>query len=549
MERQPYYWLNDYSREFLSREYLLQGTTPEMRVRDIANKAEALLGIEGFANKFEDYMSKGYYSLSTPTWTNFGLDRGLSISCFGITIQDSIPDILKSLSEIGMMTKNGGGTAGYFGNLRGRGMEVRNNGVSSGAVHFMEPFQTITQVITQGKARRGFFSAYYPVDGPDIEEFLRIKDEGNDLQQITFAVTIPDYWMEDMIKGDLSKRAIMLKIHQSRFEKGMPYIFYEGNVNNNRPKVYVDKGLYIKHSQLCAEITEYTDEFKSFVCCLSSINLLHWDEIKNTDAVEVLTMFLDAVYDEFIYKTKNMPYMEKARKFAVEHRSIGLGVLGYHSYLQSHDIAFESMEAKLWNASVFKTINERSLETSKMLAETRGEPLILKGYGERFTTRMAIAPTTSSSFILGQVSPSIEPEQSNYFLKDLAKGKFSYKNPYLMKKLEDMGQNTDEVWKSIMMHGGSVQHLDILDEHTKKVFKTFSEISQLEIIQQAATRQKFIDQSQSLNLMIPPDTSLKEVNTMVIEAWKLGVNTLYYQRGANMAQQVGRNLMDCVACE
>lgn len=413
----------------------------------------------------------------------------------------------------------------------------------------MEPYETISSVINQGQARRGHFCAYLPVTHPDIEEFLRIRDEGHPLKQITFAVTIPDYWMRDMIAGDSAKRELMAKIHKSRFEKGLPYIFYEDNVNNNRPKVYVDKGIYIKTSNLCSEIIEYTGEDKSFVCCISSMNLLHFDEWQDTDAVETMSFFLDAVYTEFIEKAQYIPFMEKAVKFAKENRSIGIGTLGYHSYLQSKMIPFESMEAKLLNSKMFKTINEQSLEASRKLASLFGEPDVLKGYGERFTTRMAIAPTTSSSFILGQVSPSIEPLASNYFMKNLAKGNFAYRNPYLQKVLEEKGEDNEKTWKSIMVKGGSVQHLKFLTDHEKLVFKTFSEISQLEIIQQAAARQKFIDQSQSLNLMIPPETSLKEVNTLVIEAWKLGIKTLYYQRGANMAQQVGRNLLDCVACE
>lgn len=546
---EKYYWLNEGSREFLSRDYLIPGTTPEQRIRDIAVHAGKILNIPGFADKFEDYMSRGWYSLSTPIWCNFGLDRGLSISCFSIDIQDNISDILKGIAEIGTMAKYGGGTAGYFGNLRARGAAVKNNGTSSGSVHFMEPYQTIAQVINQGQARRGHFSAFLPVTHLDIEEFLRTKEEGHPLQHISFGVTIPDNWMEDMIAGDTAKRELMVKIHKSRSEKGMPYIMFEGNTNKYKPKVYLDKGLHIKQSNMCMEIQEYTDEFKSFVCCISSMNLLHFDEWKDTDAVETMAYFLDAVYTDFINKAQHIPFMDKAVRFAKEHRSIGIGALGYHSYLQSKMIPFESMEAKLINSLMFKTINDRSLKASRELALLFGEPLILQGYGERFTTRVAIAPTTSSSFILGQVSPSIEPLMSNYFLKDLAKGVFTYRNPYLKQVLEAKGEDTEKTWKSIMMKGGSVQHLNFLSEHEKAVFKTFSEISQLEIIQQAAARQKFIDQAQSLNLMIPPDATIREINLLVIEAWKLGIKTLYYQRGANMAQQVGRSLLECVACE
>ena len=355
--------------------------------------------------------------------------------------------------------------------------------------------------------------------------------------------------MESAEAGDKDKRKILAKIHQKRAESGFPYIFFTGNVNKNKPKVYKDKEMDINHSQMCTEILEYTDEHKSFVCCLSSLNLLHWDDIVQTDAVETLAYFLDAVYSEFIQKAEGIPFMEKALLFAKEHRSIGIGVLGWHSLLQSKLIPFEGLESKMLNAEIFRTINDKSLIASMQLATMFGEPEMLKGYGQRFTTRLAIAPTTSSSFILGQVSPSIEPLQSNYFIKDLAKGKFVYRNPYLKKLLKDKEQDTPEVWNSILLKGGSVQHLDILDEKEKLVFKTFGEISQLEIVQQAAQRQRFIDQGQSLNLMIHPDTSLKEVNALFFESWKLGIKTLYYQRSVNMAQQVSRDLMECSSCE
>jgi ribonucleoside-diphosphate reductase alpha chain len=544
-----YYWLNEDSRKFLAKDYLLPEVTPEARVREIAETAEKILGIQGFADKFEGYMSRGFFSLATPVWMNFGLDRGLPISCYGIDIQDDTMDILRANAEIGALTKMGGGTAGYFGKLRGRGAPIRNNGVSNGAVSFLLPFQTTTDVITQGQARRGYFAAYYPVDGADIEEFLHCREEGHIIQNIALGVCISDEWMEAVEAGDKDKRKILAKIHQKRAESGFPYIFFTGNVNKNKPKVYKDKDMQINHSQMCTEILEYTDEFKSFVCCLSSINLLHWDEIVETDAVETLAYFLDAVYTEFIQKAEGIPFMEKALLFAKEHRSIGIGVLGWHSLLQSKLIPFEGFEAKMLNAEIFRTINDKSLIASMQLATMFGEPKMLEGYGQRFTTRLAIAPTTSSSFILGQVSPGIEPLESNYFIKDLAKGKFVYRNPYLKQLLKDKGQDVPEVWNTILLKGGSVQHLDFLDEREKGVFKTFGEISQLEIVQQAAQRQKFIDQGQSLNLMIHPDVPLKEVNALFYEAWKLGIKTLYYQRSVNMAQQVGRELMNCSSCE
>ena len=544
-----FYWLNKESRDFLKKGYLLEGVSPEERIRQISDKAESILGIAGFSDKFYNYMSKGYFSLATPVWMNFGLDRGLPISCYGIDIQDDTADILRAVGEIGMLTKYGGGTAGYFGKIRHRGAKIKNNGVSNGSVAMMYPFQAVTDTITQGQARRGFFAAYQDVEHKDIEEFLECRSEGNPIQDLALAVCISDNFMEKAQNGDKESRKILAKVHKKRAETGFPYIFFSDNVERGKPQVYKDNNLKINHSQLCTEILEYTDEFKTFVCCLSSINVLHWEELKDTDAIETLTYFLDAVYTEFIEKAKDLSYMEKAVKFAVEHRSIGVGVLGYHSYLQSKMIPFESLEAVFENEDIFKTIDERTLKASRELASLFGEPFILQGYGERFTTRIAPAPTTSSSFILGQVSPSIEPILDNYFMKDLAKGKYVWRNPFLVKLLEEKGKDTTDVWNSILKHGGSVQHLNFLNEIEKGVFKTFGEISQLDIIKQAAQRQKYIDQSQSLNLMIHPDTTLKEVNALFYEAWKLGIKTLYYQRSVNMAQKVSRDLMTCSSCE
>ena len=279
------------------------------------------------------------------------------------------------------------------------------------------------------------------------------------------------------------------------------------------------------------------------------MNLEHWDEIVKTDAVETLIYFLDTVNEEFILKTKEMKYMESAHNFAKTQRALGAGVLGWHSYLQSKLISFESLEAKLINNTIWKTIRERADKASEELAIILGEPELLKGYGRRNVTTLAVAPTTSSSFILGQVSPSIEPLNSNYFIKKLAKGSFTYKNPYLKKLLKEKNQNTDSVWKSILLHGGSVQHLDFLSQDEKDVFKTFGEISQKEIVIQAAQRQKFIDQGQSLNIMVPLDIKAKEVSDLLIEGWKMKIKGFYYQRGASPAQSLARSIMTCTSCE
>jgi ribonucleoside-diphosphate reductase alpha chain len=547
------YWLNKDSRKFLQRGYLLEGETPEQRISDIAKTAQKLLveftGDTKFAKKFEDYMHRGFYSLASPIWSNFGRKRGLPISCFGSHIPDTMAGILEKVAEVGIMTKNGGGTSAYFGDLRARGTEISSGGESTGSIHFMELYNKLMSVVSQGNVRRGSFAAYLPIDHGDIEEFLKIRGEGNEIQDLSIGVTITDDWMKSMIDGDKEKRRIWGLVLKKRFESGYPYIFFTDNVNKQAPKVYKDLKMKITQSNLCTEIMLPNNEDESFVCDLSSMNLEKWEEWKDTDAVETMIYFLDAVMSEFIGKTYGMKFMNAPRNFAIRHRALGLGVLGWHSLLQSKMIAFESMEAKLLNSTIWKTIREKADKASVELAQLIGEPLLLKGYGRRNTTTLAVAPTTSSSFILGQVSPSIEPNNSNYYVKDLAKGKFSYKNPYLKKLLKEKGKNDEETWLDILKHSGSVQHLDFLTQEEKDVFKTFEETSQKEIIIQAATRQKYIDQGQSLNMLIPAGTSPKAVNELIIFAWEQGIKSLYYQRSTNPAKELARSIMTCKSCE
>lgn len=544
-----YYWLNSHSRIFLERGYLKEGVTPEQRIREISDNAEKILGIKGFSDKFENYIGSGFFSLSTPIWTNYGNDRGLPISCFNSHINDQMHDILYKVAEVGMMSKLGGGTSGYFGDLRPRGASISAGGESSGPVHFMELFDKTAEVISQGSARRGSFAAYLPVEHPDVEEFLQIRSEGHPIQNMSIGVTISDDWMKSMIGGDKAKRKIWAKIIKKRFETGYPYIFFSDNVNNNSPKVYQDNNMKIKSGNLCNEISLFSDENNSFVCVLSSLNLLHWDEIKDTDAIETLIYFLDSVNEEFLQKSKEIKFMESAHNFAKNQRALGMGVLGWHSLLQSKMIGFESMQAKMLNIDIWKTIRSRADKATESLAEKFGEPALLKGYNRRNVTTLAVAPTTSSSQILGQVSPSIEPLNSNYFVKKLAKGSFTYKNPYLKKLLKEKDKDNDEVWKDILVRGGSIQHLEFLTQEEKDVFKTFGEISQKEIVIQNIQRQKYIDQAVSLNLMIPPNCPAKDVSDLLIYGWENGIKTFYYQRSSNPAQELARSILTCSSCE
>jgi ribonucleoside-diphosphate reductase alpha chain len=542
-------WANEDSRTFLSRGYIDGNMTVEERVREIAKTAEKILDKEGFADKFYDYMSRGFYSLSSPVWSNFGTKKGLPISCNGVYVDDSIESMLDKLSEVSIQSKHGSGTSVYMSKIRPRGTPIKTGGKANGPAYYASLFETAVDIISQGNVRRGSCAAYLDIEHPDIMEFLEMREVGSSIQNLSMGVCIGDAWMESMISGDKDKRDIWARILRKRKESGYPYLFFTDTVNNNRPQVLKDKNIKIYASNLCSEIALPSSKEWSFVCNLASMNCLTFDEWMHTDAVETMIWFLDAVMEEYIEKTSKIKYMEASNNFARTWRALGLGQLGWHSYLQSKMIPFESFDAHMVAIKMSKFIDDRSLIASKELAEEYGEPEGLLGYGVRNLTRCAIAPTTSSSFILGQVSPAIEPLASNYFTKDLAKGKFTYKNPYLTKVLEAYGKDTFEVWETILIRGGSVQHLDFLTQTERDVFKTFSEIAPISIVQQAAARQPYIDQAQSLNIMIAPDVPVKDVNALIIEGWRLGVKTFYYQRSANPAQQLVRDIMTCAVCE
>jgi ribonucleoside-diphosphate reductase alpha chain len=556
-------WANDATRTFMARGYLQEGQSVEEKARRIAETAEQILDIPGFADKFYDYLSRGWYSLSSPIWSNFG-GKGLPISCNGTYFGDSIAGMLESHAEVATMTKHGAGTSGFFGDIRPRGEAISAGGFADGPVHFMSMIETVIDVISQGNVRRGNFAAYLPVEHPQVKEFLDLREEGSLIQKLSLGITLTDDWMTDLVKGDAEKREIWAKIIRKRYETGYPYLIFIDQANRAAPEWF--QGL-IKASNLCTEIFQPSSETESFVCCLSSMNLLHYDEWEDTDAVETLVYFLDAVMSEYIEKTDDIPSMERANVAARKWRSIGIGTLGYHSALQEEMIAFESMEAKLFNAQAHKTIYDQAERASRKMAGEYGP-----AWGvmvRRHAVLTAVAPTTSSSFILGQVSPSIEPIYSNFFTKNLAKGKFTWQNPKLNDVLYDYAGEfsqefndfsdlerdiwedewIEEQWDSIMKHGGSVQHLVFLTEHERNVFKTFGEISQMEIVQQAASRGIWIDQGQSLNLMIHPKTPAKEVSQLMISAWEMGLKSLYYQRSTNPAQEMVRNILTCSACE
>ena len=551
--REKYWWLNEESEQVLNRGYLLKGETVEGAIDRITEAACKRLFKPELKEDFKELIERGWMSLSSPIWANMGTKRGLPISCFNVHVPDSIEQITHKVGEVIMQTKIGGGTSGYFGELRGRGAAITDNGKSSGSVSFMKLFDTTMDVVSQGGVRRGAFASYLDIDHPDIEEFLQIKSIGSPIQNLFTGVCIPDYWMQEMIDGDENKREVWAKVLESRQQKGLPYLFFTDNVNRNKPQIYKDLNLQINASNLCSEIALPSSIDESFVCCLASMNLELYDEWKDTNAVKLAICFLDAVMSEFIDKTEDNHFLQAAHNFAKRHRALGLGVMGWHSYLQSKNIPFEGVMSRSLTSIIFKQLQEQSKEASKELAMIYGPAPIYTEIKEeeiyRNTTTMAIAPTTSSSAILGQVSPGIEPYSSNYFKAGLAKGNFIRKNKYLQELLKSKGEDTEEVWREIMLKSGSVQSLSCLTQEEKEVFKTFKEISQYEIISQAALRQKYIDQSQSLNLNIPSEVPIKDVNKLFIEAWKQGIKTLYYQRSSSVAKEQLTNIVSCTSCE
>lgn len=745
-----YWWLNEESRSILNRGYLLRGEEPEDAIdritTSLSNQFPEQLDRPYIKSIFKEMIEKGWISLSSPIWANCGTKRGLPISCNGTYINDSLKSIANKLNEVMMQTKLGAGTSGYFGKLRGRGAPITNNGFSSGAVSFMELFNTTMNVVSQGSTRRGSFAAYLDIDHPDIEEFLTIKDIGSPIQNLFYGVCVPDWWMKTMINEEgtydpetvKQYRKIWSKVLESRQFKGLPYIFFTDNVNKNKPEIYKKLDKHISHSNLCftgnttimanlygtgyhsdnryitfedlyshfrsdypncevltrdietkelvytkvkkVMLTGYTKEMviittnynqdivctpdhkflvqngkeqelewveaknlqirqkldsglkghdnhvyveavnkityekeipvycltvdhpdhnfllgranclvsncsetaisdneeESFVCCLSSMNLElydQWKDLKDSkygrSIVQWAIWLLDAVMSEYIGKLEveleedPNSSMKPSYNFAKTQRAIGIGTLGLHSYYQKIGRSFDDMYNIGLNKQIFSYMREEAEKANDELCELLGCAPIFEGIEDikkkRCTTLMAIAPTTSSSAILGQVSPGIEPYSSNYYKVNLAKGNFIRKNKYLEallnEKLDqgiiDTKEDLEEIWQGIMLNQGSVQHLpdSILNPEEKSIFKTFKEINQHSIILQAAERQKYIDQSQSLNINIPPTTSPKEVNKLIIEAWKMGVKTLYYQRSQSVSKELLSNITNCINCE
>jgi len=548
-------WMNEVALSTISKGYLIPGETPKKAYRRVANAVADRLKRPDLAAKFFKYIWNGWIGLASPVISNTGTDRGLPISCFGIDTPDSIRGIGLTNAELMKLTSSGGGVGISVDRIRGRGEEIRGNGKSEGVVPWCKIYDSTIIATNQGNVRRGAASVNCNVNHPDIEEFLQIRrpkgDPNRQCLNLHQCVVVDDAFMRKLNDRDADSMSLWLEILKSRVETGEPYIMFEDNVNKNNPLAYMMNNLSVSMTNICSEITLHTDEEHSFICCLSSLNLAKYDEWKDTDVVETATYFLDGVMEEFVEKTNGKEAMKRTHKHAKKGRALGLGIMGWHTFLQKKDLPFNSIASTAWTHTIMSKIRNEAEAASRQLAVEYGEPLWCKGTGMRNTHVLAIAPTVSNSRIAG-CSAGIEPQPANVYTFNGAKGTFIVKNPELEKVLIEKGKNTNKVWDQILADDGSVINIpsDILSEEDKDVFLTFAEINQLELVRQAAIRQKYIDQTQSLNLCFPPTDSPKWINQVHMEAWKLGIKTLYYLRTDSVIKgDLGSRTAECVSCD
>jgi len=550
-------------RKTISGGYLLQGETPKDAYERVAKTVARRLYKPELADVFFDYIWKGWLNLASPVLSNTGTDRGLPISCFGIDVADSIQDIGSKNLEMMLLAKHGGGVGVGINMIRPAGAKITGNGTSDGVVPFCKIYDSTILATNQGSVRRGAASVNINIEHPDFEEWLEIREPKGDVNRQSLnlhqCAIVGDKFMRRLEQGDKEARTRWSKLLRKRKATGEPYIMFKGNVNKNNPEAYKSNGLKVHMTNICSEITLHTDESHSFVCCLSSLNLSKYDEWKGTDLIYHATWFLDGVMEEFIQRAKGLRGFENAIRSAVKGRPLGLGVLGWHTYLQDRGIPFEGLSAQYETRKIFSQIKIESERASRDLADVYGEPLWCVGTGMRNTHLRAIAPTVSNSKLAGNVSPGIEPWAANVFTEQSAKGTFIRRNPVLESVLEDNEINTEKIWNQILADGGSVQNIEELDgllmgdwdEPIKNVFKTFKEINQLELVRQAGIRQQYIDQSVSLNLAFPSEATPKWINKVHMEAWKQGVKTLYYTRTESVLRGdlAAAAMDDCVACD
>ena len=551
-------------KKTISGGYLLNGETPRDAYNRVCTTVARRLDRPELAETFFKYIWKGWLCLASPVLSNTGTDRGLPISCFGIDVADSINDIGKKNLEMMLLAKHGGGVGIGVNQIRPAGAKIKGNGTSDGVVPFCKIYDSTILATNQGSVRRGAASVNINIDHDDFSDWLEIREPKGDINRQSLnlhqCVVVGDKFMRKLETGDAEARGKWSKLLQKRKATGEPYILFKGNTNKTNPAAYKNNGLKVHMTNICSEITLHTDESHSFVCCLSSLNLAKYEEWKNTNLIYDATFFLDGVMEEFIQRAKGLAGFENAVRSAQKGRALGLGVLGWHTYLQEKGIPFEGLLSQFETRKIFSQIKIESERASMDLAEAYGEPLWCVGTGMRNTHLRAVAPTVSNSKLSGNVSPGIEPWAANVFTEQSAKGTFIRKNPTLESVLEDVGLNNEEIWDKILEDGGSVQGIERLDDilmgdhdiPAKEVFRTFKEINQLELVNQAGIRQQYVDQSVSLNLAFPSEATPKWLNQVHMDAWKKGVKTLYYVRTESVLRgDIAANAMDpsCVSCD
>ena len=551
-------------KKTISGGYLLNGETPRDAYNRVCSTVARRLDRPELAETFFKYIWKGWLCLASPVLSNTGTDRGLPISCFGIDVADSINDIGKKNIEMMLLAKHGGGVGIGINQIRPAGAKIKGNGTSDGVVPFCKIYDSTILATNQGSVRRGAASVNINIDHPDFEEWLEIREPKGDVNRQSLnlhqCAVVGDKFMRRLEQGNQEARRKWGKLLQKRKATGEPYILFKGNTNKNKPEAYKQNGLKVHMTNICSEITLHTDESHSFVCCLSSLNLAKYDEWKDTNIIYDAIWFLDGVLEEFIQRAKGKIGFENSVRSAEKGRALGLGALGWHTYLQEKGLPFEGLLSQFETRKIFSQIKIESERASMDLAEVFGEPLWCVGTGMRNTHLRAIAPTVSNSKLSGNVSPGIEPWAANVFTEQSAKGTFIRKNPTLESVLNDCGLDNEETWAKILEDGGSVQGIKKLDDilmgdhdiPAKDVFKTFKEINQLELVNQAGLRQQYIDQSVSLNLAFPSEATPKWINQVHMDAWKKGVKTLYYVRTESVLRgDIAASAMDpsCVSCD
>ena len=549
-------FFDEISLATISKGYLLPGETPKKAYRRVAHAAASRLNRPDLENKFFKLIWNGWLGLASPVLSNMGTDRGLPISCFGVDTPDSIRGIGLTNAELMKLTSVGGGVGISLSRIRERGTEIRGNGKSEGIVPWAKIYDSSIIATNQGNVRRGAASVNLDINHGDIDEFLEIRrpkgDPNRQCLNLHQCVVVDDVFMRKLESRDSEAMNRWAKILKARMETGEPYIMFKDNVNKNNPMAYMMNNLDVSMTNICTEITLHTDEEHSFICCLSSLNLAKYDEWKDTDAVELSTYFLDGVMQEFIDKTNGKDSMQRTYNHARKGRALGLGVMGWHTFLQQKNLPFNSIASTAHTHNIFSDIKNKAETASRKLAVEYGEPLWCKGTGMRNTHLLAIAPTVSNSVITGGISAGIEPLPANIYTFNGAKGTFIRKNKVLEELLESKGENKDQWWDKMLSDGGSVMGLPdtVLTPEEKEQFLTFPEINQLELVRQAAIRQRYIDQTQSLNLSFDPSDSPKWINQVHLEAWKLGIKTLYYLRTDSVIKgDLGSRMADCVACD